>query len=136
MPRGGTENILLAKHYGQQDKIWELAQREKETDGLASSICISSPDKTYGACKLPGETARCAREGRKHAPYNNGKNNARGTAATRHAKLLACKWIAGKAPGGARHLRSSACVHLVYCLKREYIRLTVAADVFHERLTL
>lgn len=91
-------------------------------------VCTSSPDKTYRTCKLPGETARCAREGRKHALYNNSKNNA-----TQHANFLHAN---GLREGPVVYL-ALLCVHfLVYCLKREYIRLTVAADVFHGRLTL
>lgn len=96
----------------------------------------TSPDKTYMACKLPGETARCAREGRKHALYNNSKNNA--TPATQHANFLHANGSREGAhrSNGAVYL-ALLCVHLLvdlYCLKREYIRLTVAADVFHGRL--
>lgn len=93
----------------------------------------TSPDKTYSACKLPGETARCAREGRKHALYNNSKNNA--TAATQHANFLHANGLREDPVVPTTVYLALLCVHLlVYCLKREYIRLTVAAGVFHGRL--
>lgn len=58
LARGGRSKIYFSPNAatGHRNEIWEFAQRGKKGDGrtLSSSMYIP-PDKTYSACKLPGE---------------------------------------------------------------------------------
>lgn len=102
-------------------------------NGRTLLLYVYLPIKLIVLVNYPNEHSRCAREGRKHALYNNSKNNDGGDAA---CELLACKWIAGKAGSGAS--REWCVVYLALlgtvCSNAQYIWLTVAADVLQGKL--
>lgn len=111
------------------------AAGKRETNGLFFlHVCLL--DKTYSACKLPGEQQRGAhaRVGNMHFTIIVKIR----TAATQHANFSHANGLREREDRCAVMPRVSLAllwVHLLmYCLQREYIRFTVAAGVFHGRL--